>query len=173
MPGFKINGRGEGPPNDVETMRDHRWKIEVATGNETLTIMAQKCNRPVYVTDRVTIPQYQNEIYLPGRTKWEPVKASFYLGEDDTLQKLRDVRDKSILVEGTDQLNVQNMAWNDQYKTTVTITVLDGEGSGIYEYRLEGAWITRIEGPDFDYGSTAISIITVTFSYDYAVEQKL
>lgn len=170
MPGFAIHG-SDGPPHTVETNRDHRWEIWIGDIDRDVCMLALNCTRPIYVTDPVTIHNRQNEIYLPGKTRWEPVKIELYSDQKKTISEIEKWRNLSIEVQGGSGglESIKNKAWDTAHKTLVTINLLDGLGDIKTTYYLHGAWPSRIEGSNWDYASTNISTVTMTITYDSAV----
>ncbi|MDP1710861.1 MAG: phage tail protein [Candidatus Nanopelagicaceae bacterium] len=169
MPGFMIGGEGKGKPNTLETERVHRWKVVTLgeDGEQEWIDLAQNCTRPTLIIDKVTYHHQQNEIYVPGKHRWEPVRITFYAILEKTFAGLKKWRDKVVEAETT----VDNLMWENEYKKDIQIESLDGKGETAIKYFLHGAWPERIEPSRWDHTDYGIATVEVTIAYDYAEEE--
>lgn len=167
MPGFMIGGKGTGPSNTEETHRIHRWSFEWHELGKTVQDFALNCNKPTPEIEVVTIYQQQNEVHVPGKHKWLPIKLTLYVMQKDTLKKLAKLRDK--MVDPSKSMN--NFMHNSDSVSEMTLKALDGGGKGIYTWTLKGCWVSKIEHPAFNYESSDLATVEVTVIYDYAEEK--
>jgi len=167
MPGFQIAGKGgDGPVNTEETHRIHRWSFDWYALGKSVYDYALSCTRPVMDADTVTIHHRQNEVYLPGKHKWLPIRMTLYTKQKDTLEKLNNLRKKTI-----DPIGMKNFSFRADSVSSFTLSALDGKGVPIWVWKLNGAWVSKIEHPAFNYENSDLATVDVTIVYDYAEEQ--
>lgn len=171
MPGFMIEGKGQGPSNELggsDVHRIHRWSFEWTGLGKEVQDYALNCTRPTLDIDTVTIHQRQNEAYLPGKHRWAPIRLTLYVMQKDTLQKLKQLRDKTV----TTNEGMNNYAMERNSVSQMTLQALNGEGQVIYKWILEGCWISKIEHPTFNYDNSDLATVEVMVAYDYAKEEE-
>ena len=168
MPGFKIDTSNDGPANNEETQRVHRWRFgsNMIAGLEDFAL---SCTPPTLTIDQVTYHQGQNEIYVPAKHKWEPVRLTLYVVQNETLEKIKEWQMKVVETEK----NFNNMMWTgNAYRDDFNIYALDGVGEIMRTYVLHGAWPSKIEPKRFDYESSDLNTVEVSITYDYAESRE-
>jgi hypothetical protein len=165
MPGFAIgdqSGTGQTPEATVEMRRLHRWRFTAVNGLiDRILIYAFKADRPKPTIDPITIHRQQEEIYFPGKIKWDPVNISFYESEnqpDTAIQLAKWI--KAVL-------DWKNGLGQDR-RSDAELEMLSGQDSPTYKITMKRAWPSSITPDELDYSSSEISKITVQMRYDKA-----
>lgn len=164
MPGFNIGGSGEGPPNTVETLRQHRWRIltlgPVGARESSRLVIAQSLQLPNVNIEEQVIQGALIAYKFAKTVKWDDATVTFY----DTFGLLRELetwRDEVY----TDAAGIQS---HSDYKQDSEFELLRADGEVDVRIRLKNSWPKNIAHGPLSYGSSDIKIITLTLSYDYA-----
>jgi len=177
MPGFNITStrikdsapapRGT-PGNKVETIRKHRYKIEISGGglqSETanfICFFAKSCTVPNITYDEIVVHHGQDKIFMPGKWNYNPVDITFYEVTDEKnsfftsiFSRLPNYGLYSDLSEhpGSDPL-------------TVKIKTLIGNGEVANTYKLYECYIEKYEPSGLDYSDSAISEVSISVKYN-------
>ena len=179
MPGFEINGRGRGPSNSTETLREHRWLISQlgpirSSQNSNALLFAKELTLPDFRAERQEILGGTLWYKFAKSVKWEDCRVLFY-DTGEILPKLYEWRDKVFsLANGIGiHSSAPSKQGNDSgYKQQCIFELLDGVGDAVYTVNLFGAWPSQISEGNLDYTSSAIKLVTVTLTYDYATNEK-
>jgi hypothetical protein len=168
MPGFNIGDTTDAgsPRATVETRRRHRWRFTTLDPilNEIL-IYAVRADRPRPVTEKITIHHGQDQIYIPGKNRWEPIDVAFYEIENpDAADKLLSWYKKVI--------NLPTAEINNSFKSQGKLEMLNGQGQATWEATLYNCWPVQITWDPLDYQQSDICVITATVSYDKALVQS-
>jgi hypothetical protein len=176
------------PPNTLETARTHRYKLIMIKGRITGQVRLdldefwpKKITRPTVEIDRITLHSGQDEIFRPGKQHYNPVEVVFY----ETINDSYDPSSATVAVGDSQIGNV--FAWwaNETIKiqdsrmvapvfldTTVDILQMGGQDNLVWRYQLYNVWPMKISPSDLDYSDSAISLTTVTLSYDKYTESR-
>jgi len=179
------------PSNNIETARAHRWKLEISrnafgrgspntiysTTNTVdvskVTTYVKSCQRPTFEVDVITIHHQGEEIYRPGKYRWNTIDVVFY----------EYMEGKSSYTNRTAEYIYQwwfnNFALDHRQdsvralnSTTMTIYELDGSGQTSREYKLYNVIPIKSSLSDLDHSSSEINTSTITFRYNYAIESE-
>lgn len=165
MPGFSIESVG-GPSPTTESVRAHRWRVQIPTlrGQDLLEFYAQSCDRPISDSDRITLHHGINEIYMPGKYRWQPVVIKFY----DVITSAGRMSDYLYRwwSQATYDIDRHRIVNNSNLKREVFIDLENGRGNAIVRYILYGAWPQKISPSNLDYTSNDVAQVAVTLSYD-------
>jgi hypothetical protein len=194
MPGFKIplndytdkcNDAGNailaatGPSHTRETVRSYRYEVSLRlikslNKSQEISLFAKTCQRPSPEFDEITIHHKHEEIYRPGKIRWNPINIVFYealdtdSGTDLTAQTIYDWWSRSIYNVNTQkQVTVREI-----YENNCTISMQNGTGTVCWKYSLYNAWPQKISAKDCDYTGSDISEISVNVKYNKATEEK-
>ncbi len=198
MPGFNIPLRPEvvsgierfggpvgnpaGPSNVIETARTYRFELQslkpLEYVNPSLLWNVKSIKRPSLQFDEIVIHSGQDEIYRPGKSKWQPVDIVFY--------EPISYGNRSLLSGGvyawwagrmTDATNSTQRRAGIMTPNATTgfyfnaqIDMRDGEGRVVWSYILYECWPISVTPGDLDYGSTDLATTTVTLRYNRAGE---
>jgi len=194
MPGFYIPGAIEscldenafkgsagsylGPDPNMEYARNNRWLLEFLEpfGNiqNGILVYAHKCSRPSAEIDEIKIHHGQDEIYRPGKNKWNPVDFTFYEkspGDEDSYNEAAERiykwwSDTTIILRESRHGEIRN------YLKSCNLQMLDGVGRRIWEYQLYECWPLKVSSSDLDYSDGSISEITVTIRFNKVKESR-
>lgn len=164
--------------NTIETARAHRWIVELSATTDygdlsEITLYAKTCQRPSFEVDIITIHHQAEEIYRPGKYRWNPIDIVFYeylKGTDRYSNKTsRELYKWWTTAISTDH---KQKPVTDINSVTATIAELDGEGRISRKYSLYNCKLIKVSPSDLDYTSSEISTNTVTIKYDYAIEEE-
>lgn len=198
MPGFNIpleqydkcednNGGATQPtgphtrvaPTVNEAARAHRWRVEFkisdsgfeARASSSFSTYAKTCQRPSFEVDVITIHHQAEEIYRPGKYRWNPVDITLYelmLGERSYKNKTADevyTWWTRTIANNHRQLSVEKVN-----AATIKIIELDGSGEPSRTYKLYNCKLIKNSPSDLDHTSSDINTNTLTVKYDYAEE---
>lgn len=196
MPGFDIsdafsamchedditheNLRTESPLNTVETARKHRYALEVlepfrGPEDDGILLYLEKCTRPTPEFETVTIHNGQDEIYRPGKVKWNPIEFTFYektTGDDNDLTNQAAELIYKWWAEITAVISESRHTLPVAYYKNAELAMLDGEGRSIWTYFLYDCWIQKVTPSDLAYADSDLSNISVIMRYNKAQEQQ-
>lgn len=176
------------PSNNVETSRSNRFILSLFThgidndtfgqlGKENILIHLQKCSRPSPEIDEIIIHNGQDEIYRPGKNRWKPIEFTFYevlKDLDDSLlynDNMTASRLFKLWSNNTINLN-QSKIRGPRYVSNANLSLLNGAGYPVWQYKLYRCWPSKIDSSQLDYSSKDINTISVTMKYDKAIEEN-
>jgi hypothetical protein len=165
MPGFAIGNQSADVPQPsavVESRRRHRWRfLTLSPPVKDILIHAFKADRPKSVIDKVIIHHMQDEIYVPGKNRWEPIDITFYEVENpDVAKKLTEWNNRVI--------NFLNATIQTDYRTNARLQMVGGSGLETWTAQLFNCWPMKVTPETLDYSASEISTIVTTMSYDKA-----
>jgi hypothetical protein len=179
--------RGWAASNVIETARNHRYSLEILSplvgfsGHSTLQY-AFKITRPSPEFDVITIHNGQDEIYRPGKNRWNPVDITFYeifVGSGAGAGRHSTLIDQAALLIynwwGVNMLDLTRSALNrsKRYLKNCGIAMLDGGNNPIWRYYLLNCWPVKVTPSELSYQDSEIASITITLRYDKAIEMSL
>ena len=180
------------PSHTEETARRYRYEFEVlepldrdSGGSTFLLLFAYKATRPTPEIDKITIHSGQDEIYRPGKNRWQPIDITFYervTSESEDAESGSYYNQAAELIYkwwgGTNSglpggvIHLRDSLHGYNYKKPCQLAMLDGYGGSIWTYYLANCWPVTVSPCDISYADTEIADITVTLSYDKAIEQR-
>ena len=168
MPGFNIaGGGGNGPSNQIEIRRVHRWTFQVLQPFSTQALLVlQKAGRPSFEFEDVMMHHNQEHAHFAGKQKWTPIELVFY-----DVEQSPDMSKEVYAWLGTVvDLGPVNVAHPSKYKTQALLQLEDGFGNADESWDIYGAWPLKCDwgSSDLDYTSTELLTIKATLSYDRA-----
>lgn len=179
MPGFRIpfpNGLGcpnpgelpEAPSASIETSRVYRFAFSILAPLKPILLICHKSDRPSPEIDQITMHRGQDEMYWPGKNRWNPIEVSFYQGHltpntDTVCQLMYDWY-------GSTVVNLRESRLNERFKETCVLDLLDGRRNAVHTYKMHGCWPSKITPDSLNYSETAISEVTVRIVYDKCEE---
>jgi hypothetical protein len=164
MPGFKIGQTGgtDAPSAVIETRRRHRWRFQtISPQMKDILVLAVKADRPKPIIDKVSIHHQQDVIYIPAKSRWEPIDIVFYEAENPDVYA-------SIFAWMKKVVDFSRGSLRPDFRSNATLTMLDGRGQETWRATLINSWPTSLTPDQLDYASADISTITVNVSYDKA-----
>lgn len=174
---FQERSTYTGPDPNMEYARRNRWMLEFLEpfGNvyDGILIYAHKCMRPTPEIDEIKIHHGQDEIYRPGKNRWNPVDFTFY--EKSPGNPTFDEAAERIYkwwAETTIVLTESKHGELNDYLKNCNLRMLDGVGNKIWEYNLYECWPMKVSPCDLDYSDSNIAEITVTLRFNKAKETR-
>lgn len=141
------------------------------TPSTELTKQVATVGRPSVNFNPIEIPIYNSTIKLQGRHKWDDIE--FKVRDDVTGAVTRKVGEQ--VQKQFDFFEQSSAASGIDYKFRMRIEILDG-GNGAYEptslesYELLGCFINKVAYEGGDYSSGDPLTITMTITYDNAIQ---
>lgn len=172
MPGFNVNGAGEGPSNMIEIRRKHRWQFSVlGRGANSFTqselLVLQSAARPSFKFEEPEMHHNQEVAYFAGKQSWDPVTLVWY-----DVQQQPDVSAGIYnwieTVVAMDKIQVSHPA---KYKKTAELDMLDGAGNVTETWVMYGTWPQACNWQELDYTSTDLQTIEATMRFDRAIRK--
>ncbi len=160
-----------GPSNNAEFAREHRYLLEVfqpftRSSAENLLLFSKSCNRPSTNHDVITIHNGQDEIYRPGKVRWNPLDFTFYeaMGPGNTnlaAELIYDWWANNVYDLSKSRQRSPRVIYKNAY-----LSLLDGGGTSIWMYQIEEAWPTKVTPSDLSAESNDIGTITLTLRFN-------
>jgi len=172
MPGFNLGATTDGKNNLAEYRRNHRWRVAVIQGDVITPqqwLYLQKAARPNFEFDEVKIHHNQEEAYVAGKQRWQPIDFVFY----DAIEE-GDISSSVFgWILGGDGSSVADGSSADvnlprSYKKDLTLEMLDGSGDVDETWTLHGAFPLKVDWSALDYTNTEIILITANVRFDRA-----
>lgn len=175
MPGFNIETAwAEGPPNQTELRRKHRWLFTITgvpdPGRNKATLFLQKATRPSVKYEEAIMHHDQERAYFAGRTEWEPVTLDFYDAEQDP-DVSKWVWDWCGGDDGVVNISAVTVAHPRDYKKEGQLEMRDGQGTATETWKLKGVWPQETNWNDLDYSTSDIAMVTVKIRFDRAIRE--
>lgn len=181
---FTLGSNYDGPDNLIDTGRQHRYVLEVFEplggrgAEDSLLVYLNKCTRPTPEIDTITIHNGQDEIYRPGKNRWNPIEFTFYevLKDGRYVPDLNLTASKMFEFWAFKTLSLDSSSIGaptpgpNAYYTDVQLDLVNGVGLYVWSYSLFRCWPTKVTPRDLDYSSSDISEISVTLRFDKAYE---
>jgi hypothetical protein len=175
MPGFNINGIGDGPSAKIETARKNRWRFTALDPVQNILLFAYKSARPQPEIDRITMHQAQDEAHFPGKNRWNPIDVSFY----EVVSHPDSFFATSVALAiyqwwGTRIIDLANSKIAEgPIKKRCELVLLDGCDTWVHIYVMDGCWISKVTPDDLDYSDSDILDITFTLQMDKCRETSM
>jgi len=176
MPGFNIGGSGTGPNNIKEVSRKHRYLVRLFNPlSNDLLFFARKVVLPAVEIDRITMHHKQEEIYLPGKHRFQQCEINFYRVHDNNgdwaareiynwwSNNLLRLSESRLLGGGTPA---------GVLKRNGEIHILDGHGNTAYKHLIFGVWPNKVSPDTLDFADNSIAEISVNFTVDKVKEES-
>lgn len=165
MPGFNIGDDSDGPSNIVEPLRSHRWRIKKLgpIDLDGVRIFAKDLSLPTVDIEVDEVQGATIKYKFASVVNFSEAVLTFY-DTNDLLISLQDWLDLvyvSVGGEGTGELGLA-----DDYKDEASFELVDNEGFTEIEYRLLGAFPTKIDNSQLTYTNSNIKEITMTLQFD-------
>lgn len=174
----------KGADHNREYARKNRWLLEINRNTDSsgskaadnFMIYAYKCGRPSVEIEEAVIHHGQDEIYVPGKTKWQPIEFGFYERLEtasDNISGNNETAKYFFTWWANDMIKIRRSEYNEdklKYLLRVNIFLLDGVGAKSHYYSLFDAWPTKVSPSELDYTDSNLSEISVTMRYSKAVE---
>lgn len=160
MPGFRIGSGGNGPANNVDTVRKNDFLFTVEGVDDNLRLYCHKAGRPKFEITQVEMHFQWDIAKFAGKHTFQDLSLTYYDAEqahEKMVEWSRQVRDFSSGIGVPQPVS---------YKKSATLSEM---GSSSKVWKFLGAWPKNIEFGDKDWSNADIQEITVTIAYDRAL----
>ena len=147
--------------NSFEPKRKFRWVLSI---NGIEAFLLKTAMRPHVVFEETVIDYINQKRYVSGKGAWEPITIVLHdpIAPSASQKVMEWIR-----------LNWENttgrMGYASMYKQNINLKMLDGQGSIVEDWTLQGAWISDANFGDLDYSVNDNADITVNIRFDQAV----
>lgn len=140
-----------------------------------IKIGLKDCTLPTFTVSKETIEGANIEYKFAKSITWEDVTVAWY-DVEGLYEVILEWR-KSIWDAGDTDQNIGGLQQADKYKKNTVINSyigshLGGFSSKYQKYTLVNSWPSSIKYGDLTYTSSEVKSVTVTITYDWAVEQS-
>lgn len=178
MPGFNIAPFGggysaQGPSNNLEIRRKHRWVFESlgrGTGvfSQAELLVLQSASRPSFKFEEAEMHHNQEVARFAGKQDWDPVTMTWY----DVEQNPDVSRGIYHWIETVVNMHSLVVAHPRFYKKSASLALTDGAGQTTEVWSMMGTWPAASNWQELDYTSTDLLTMEVTMRYDRAVRSR-
>lgn len=179
MPGFNIAPFGggfnnNGPSNNTETRRKHRWVFETlgrgsGTFSQTELLLLQSASRPAGQFEEVEMHHNQEVAKYAGKSTWEPMTLTWY----DAEQQPDISAGIYQWIETVVNQRSISVAHPRFYKRTASLAMLNGAGAPTETWSIMGTWPKSWNYQELDYTSNEIQTVEVVMFFDRAIRARL
>lgn len=174
MPFWSTNYSAD--PTLSEPKRNYRFKVEFQGINSpqggAMLWYAKSADKPSYTMDGVAEHKFLNHTFkFPGTIKWSDVTVSLVdPGEPDMMATFSDIMQTSGYLPPANSNSLESMtkAKAAYALGAVYVSQLDGDGREIETWNLWNAFIKEVKPGKLDYGSTELTTLDITLTYDWA-----
>ena len=165
MPGFNVNGTGDGALADFEAFYNYTWKVlNIAGVALPSTIMCQDATLPTFTVKSEEGKGTALVYKFASEVSWDPITITFY----DTVSLLESVKTWRRMVWNEDD----GLATASAYKRESIIEQFLPDGSKTISWTLFGSWPSTIKHGDLTYVGSTAKFVTVTMTYDWAADKS-
>jgi hypothetical protein len=177
-----VNNMGIGPLGSATFKRKYRWTFRVDNigGNPQLGVGGQYvkvANRPQLEVEETEINFLNGKTWIPGKATFQQLSVTYYdIASTDAavnnllvwVNKVYNFSDGNGEFISATQKNVAKNAAGDGYAGNGILTLLDGGGYALEEWRLINCWPVSINFGDLDYSSSEECTIELNMRYSFA-----
>lgn len=169
-------GLGSIGGNSIVFKRKYRWTFAVRwNGGDIPTAFVKVANRPNLTIEQTEINYLHGKMWIPGKGTWETLTVSYYdIGGDDA-KGMKTLWDWLVTVYNftdPDTLKQTSKRGADGNSTgwaaVGNLTMYDGAGSEMENWRLKNLWPAAINFGDLDYGSSDVATLDLTMRFSEA-----
>lgn len=166
-----------------ETFRKYRYSVQIydlISKGSAPTIYLEACTRPRVEFDKITIHNGQDEIYRPGKSRWQPITLTFYEAfwsrQGTTYQVAEAIYlwHSRLLTRFNDTnagARYSSIRRAETYEKNAVLTMEDGYGKPIRDYYLFGCWPSSVSPDELNYSASDLTRIEVELTYNRAEEK--
>lgn len=150
--------------------RVYQFEVEiifplVLGASNLVNILAESTAIPVKTMGEVDANFMGQPMKLAGTITYPAWSCTFRV--DDNYDVYKKFRAWSELVVGT-ETNIA--AFPRQYRSNINLYQLDGAGNRLISYQLINAWVSNVGEETLDYNNRNISLLPITFEFDYFLQ---
>lgn len=139
-----------------------------------IAFLCKAINLPSIDQGEVVMDYINTDFKVKGKSRWQDVTLSIYdavgLPNTSTNAGAKEIHDW-LLKHHDSESGVDGWAYpnNSGYKQQWLISVLNPQGSTVYSWELNGAFMSAINFGSMDWAAEDAVVAEVTIKYDYAV----
>lgn len=169
MPGFSIGGIGQGPSNKSEFHREHRWRV-ATLGMPTVSEIEGLTDRLISHVKSIQLPSlsFEEEKVMGSSFYYKFAKAAIW---EDVTVKFYDVFGQYENLRAWQRLIWEPLAGlrpANIYKGQPEFELIGSTGIVAQTFKLINAYPKKISHGELSMESSAVKILSVTFSFDWA-----
>jgi len=151
-------------PLEYEPLRQNRWLLRFPADLGIQEWWLSTASRPKINQKETEIPFLNTSTWVLGRYTWDSMQITFKdpIGPSASQALMEWIRLHSESVTG-------RQGYAAGYKRDVELEMLDPTGVCVSKWVLKNAFLTNADFGNLDYSQDAISTITCTLRYDYAI----
>lgn len=160
----------------LEPLKKNRWFLQFTsipgqtqTESDMLAFCCHTGNRPTIDISEEKSDRLNEQFYIAGKPTWSGLDFGFY----DYIQGPKSAT--NILYEWSKKVYnpiTGQMGFKTDYTTSAVIAMLDPMGGIVQVWNLFYCWPQKISWDNMDAGDTALSNVTLTLKYDYAIKPQ-
>jgi len=169
MPGFKIGSFvSASTPSSIEPIYTYMWEAPIFP-DPTGAVLLKECDPPSFSVDTETVQGGSLQYKYAKSVSWKDVKLTFYdtMGLKDHVLKAK----RNVVWNPETGLGLAYSANQAGYKFNCDIKLLGIDNSSAGGWQLQGAWVKDISWAKLTYTNSDIHTVTVTLSYDWAIDR--
>ena len=168
----------------VDPKRRFRFKLAFGTGlNAVKEYYVKTATMPKATVSTIEHSYFDYNFKFPGRVTWDPISVTLVApsrgGEDPTdilyqgLQKAGYLFPKKVSTDADTRKSLSKAGFKTAFGGDPIITLLDGEGKEIEQWKLNNAFLTSVDyGGSLDYTSDEMLELTMEISFDWASRES-
>lgn len=168
MPGFKIDGKGNGPSNTMEVGRKHRFRVSISFADTDMDLNVKSITLPSIEYDEMIAHNGADYVHRAGKYKYKPIDIVFYEAltatNDSMVNRLIFKKLPNALGEELGSFYKSNDFGG--YGFTTTIIREDGKGNGYLTYQLFDCSIASYDPGDLSYADNELSEVKMSVRYN-------
>ena len=158
----------------TEPKRNFRWVLTMGSseGEDISEWMIKTVKKPSFTVSNVQHQFVAHTFNFPGRIQWDPIEVTLV---DPVTPNAAAILTKNLESAGytvpSDIASAKRSfsrpkalaAWGSP-----VITQINADGATIDKWKIYNAWCERVDFGLLDYASEEITVVSLTFRYDYA-----
>ena len=162
MPGFKINGEGDGPDSKAKILRVHRFSLKTfmgKPGNKEPFNMVKDVDLPERIIEELLVKTPGATYKFGKQASYSDLIIVFYVPHL-LVDEIEILLDKVHTPE-------EGIGDFDSYINEVSLDITDEKGSMVNNYTFKNAWVSSIKKNQLTYGSSEMFLLTTTVKFSW------
>jgi hypothetical protein len=172
MSGFWSTANGNSEPK-----RNYRFLVQLDGLNTSPLWYAKSVGLPNYTVTNVSHTFLDNEYHFPGKVQWQEISLTLVdpISENAVKQTNQMIINSGYTVPAapvgvgdSSASTLSKSKMNNDGLKSVTITVIDSEGSQVEKWTLMNPILTSAKFGDLDYTNEDLKTVEIGLKYDWA-----
>jgi len=159
--------------NNIVFKRKFRWTFEVENvcGGTVPKHYVKLASRPNLTVEETEINHLNAKTWIPGKAAWETITVTYYdVATRDSANLFNWI---ATMYDFTDPVNLRQASQKGDYAGTGILTMYDGCGQPLEEWKLGDMWPQAVNFGDLDYSSSEECTIELTLRYSQVSYKSL